>query len=698
MLVLGVQAPAPAMPVATPAPSEFSLKVLHTNDTHAHIEQYDGSTSDCPDDEAAAGECIGGVARRTTAIAQAKAAAPDGNVILIDAGDAFQGTLFFTEYKGDEEAKFMNELGYQVMTVGNHEFDNGPAGLANFLDKVKFPVVSANIDASGEPLLDGKIAPYTVLDVNGEQVGIIGLTTVEAPTNSSPGPTLKFNDYVPALEPVLAELAGQGINKVILLSHIGYEADQQLAAEIDGVDLIVGGHSHTLLSNTDEAASGPYPTVVDSPSGSPVLITQAEAYGKYLGDINVTFDEAGVPVKWEGAPLLLDSTIAEDPAILAEVEELAIPVDKLRTEVIGETTTPLDGSRESCRFAECTMGNLVADAMLLAAKGYDPEVAIFNGGQVRASLEAGEISVGDVIEVLPFANNVATMGLAGADLRAALENGVSRAENPDNEGTGRFPQVANLRYSWDGSKPVGERIMSVEVKNPDGTFSPLDDTRVYEVVANTFMRTGGDGYQVLADKAIDPYDFGPTTAEAAANYIKAFTPVSATLEGRITRVDTPATPAATEAATPAATEAATPAAAATRSRYACGDGSSHACGNRSRHACGDRSGHACGDGSSHTCGDGSSHACGDRSSHACGDRSSHACGDGSSHARSHAGSYTCGSACRVTGQATGDWCGGVCLTAWVNRGRAARSRGCSRPRAAAREKIVGGDRAWGERA
>jgi len=540
---------------------DFTLTILHTNDTHAHIEQYDGSTTTCDDETAAAGECIGGVARRATLIGQLRQAAPGGNAVLLDAGDQFQGTLFYTEYKGDEAVKFMHELGYQAMAVGNHEFDDGPVNLGRFLDQVKFPIVSANIDASAEPALDGKIAPYTILDVNGEPVAVIGLTTIEAPTNSSPGPTVKFTPYITAVEPLIADLSGQGIDKIVLLSHIGYGEDQALAAAVDGIDVIVGGHTHTLLSNTDPAALGPYPTVVKSPNGDPVLIVQAEAYGKYLGNLAVTFDNKGVPVKWAGEPVLLDASIAEDPTILATVAEMAKPVDALRNQVVGSTTTPLDGDRTVCRFAECTMGDLAADAVRWAAQSDKAQVAILNGGSIRSSLDAGDISMGDVIEVLPFNNNVATMGLTGADLRAALENGVSRAESPDNEGTGRFPQVAGLRFSWDASKPAGERIVSVEVQNADGSFGALDPTAVYQVAANTFMRTGGDGYTVLADKAINPYDFGPTLNEAVAQYIGVNSPLTVQLEGRITRVDAGATAAVAPAA--ATTVPATPAAAAT---------------------------------------------------------------------------------------------------------------------------------------
>jgi 5'-nucleotidase/UDP-sugar diphosphatase len=265
-------------------------------------------------------------------------------------------------------------------------------------------VLSANIYASGDSDLAGKILPFTVLDVNGEQVGVIGLTTDTTPFSSSPGDTVAFGEYVAALEPVIAELEAQGINKIVLLSHIGYADDQALAAAIDGIDVIVGGHSHTLLSNTVEGASGPYPTVVDSPSGAPVLIVQAEAYGKYLGNLEVAFDADGVAAAWQGEPILLDASVAEDPDMLARVQALAQPLEELRTTVVGQSEDDLDGSARRCRFGECTMGNLIADAMLWATQNDGTQVAIENGGGIRASLPAGDITMGGVLEVLPFGN------------------------------------------------------------------------------------------------------------------------------------------------------------------------------------------------------------------------------------------------------------------------------------------------------
>jgi len=546
-----------SLPVSAQDDAGFTVTVLHTNDTHSHIEQFDSFSSSCSEEEAAAGECFGGIARRATKLAELRASAT--NPILVDAGDQFQGSLYYTQYRGQEAADYMPMLGYQAMAVGNHEFDDGPANLAKFIDAVGLPVLSANIDASADPDLAGKIAASTVLDVDGEQVGIIGLTTDTTPTSSSPGDTVSFGAYVASLEPVIAELEAQGINKIILLSHIGYADDQTLAAAIDGIDVIVGGHSHTLLSNTAEEASGPYPTVVNAPDGNPVLIVQDGAYGKYLGNLEVTFDADGIASSWQGDPILLDASVAEDADVLAMVAKMAQPLEELRNTVVGESLSVLDGSRESCRFGECTMGNIVTDAMLWATQNDGTQIAVENGGGLRASIEAGDVTMGNVLEVLPFGNTMATFGLKGSDLLLALENGVGRAENPDNEGTGRFAQVSGMRYSWDGSKPAGERIVSAEVRGADGEYSPVDPDAVYQLVTNDFNRRGGDDYAVFNDSAINPYDFGSPLDQALADYIAAHSPVDVQIEGRITRVDS-AAPAAEAAATEEAAAEATPAA------------------------------------------------------------------------------------------------------------------------------------------
>jgi 5'-nucleotidase/UDP-sugar diphosphatase len=519
----------------------YTLTVLHTNDVHAHILQFNSTGGDCSQADAAAGKCFGGVARRATEIAKVRA--EGGNVLLVDAGDEFQGTLFYTKYKGEEAQRFMNEMGYQAMAVGNHEFDDGPGVLGSFVRGAKFPVLSANLDVSQEPELAGLIKPYVVLQIGGEKVGVVGLTTEEVAINSSPGPHVAIEAVEAAAKEAIGELEKAGVNKIVALSHVGFDRDKEVAAAIDGLDVIVGGHTHTYLSNTDPAAEGPYPVVVKSPGGKPVLVVSDAAYGQALGRLDVTFDADGVPTAWQGNPIALDASVPEDAKLLAEAQSLNTPLEALRSQVIGAATVNLVGDRAVCRFEECTMGDLIADAMLWATAKQGTQIAFENGGGVRASIQAGDVSLGNVLEVLPFGNTLATFELSGADVWAALENGVSRAEDPANEGTGRFAQVAGLRYTWNPKLPAGARLVSVEVKNPDGTYGPLDPKATYKVATNDFNRRGGDDYTMFAEKAINPYDFGPTLDKVVADYIAAHSPLAQAVEGRVVK---------SEAAAPAA--------------------------------------------------------------------------------------------------------------------------------------------------
>ncbi|MDL1896286.1 multifunctional 2',3'-cyclic-nucleotide 2'-phosphodiesterase/5'-nucleotidase/3'-nucleotidase [Anaerolineae bacterium CFX7] len=541
LLALGivmVLAAAGTTPTLLAQGGEFDLTIAHTNDTHARLMPITAFNSDCNAQDDAAGKCFGGVARRATALQKIRAEGK--NLLVLDAGDQFQGSLFYYLYKGEEAAKFLNELGFQATTFGNHEFDDGPANVARYIEMLKLPLVSANVDVSAEPTLAGKVKPYAILEAGGEKIGVTGCTTTDTPILSSPGANVKFNAIAASVKAQVAALEKEGINKIVLLCHEGYDPDKALAAAVDGIDVIVGGHSHSYLSSNPpdqdkDKALGPYPTVVKSPNGDPVLIVQAMSYGKYLGRLDVTFDAKGVPTKWEGAPILLDASVTPDPKIAEEVAKLDAPLQELRNKVIGQSSVDLNNVDNECRFGECNIGDLIADAMLDSQQKEGVQVAMLNGGGIRASIPKGDVTLGQVLTVLPFGNTIATFGLKGSDLRAALENGVSRAENPGNEGTGRFPQVAGMTYVWNPQAPVGSRIVSVQIKQPDGTYQALDPNATYKVATLDFTRQGGDGYSVFGEKAIDPYDFGPTLADVVAAYIGVHSPVASAVEGRITQ-------------------------------------------------------------------------------------------------------------------------------------------------------------------
>ena len=332
----------------------------------------------------------------------------------------------------------------------------------------------------------------------------------------------------------VADLKAQGVDKIIALTHIGYAEDQALAAAVDGVDVYVGGHSHSFLETGNDKAAGPYPTVVTTPSGAPALVVQAGSYGTHLGRLDVTFDGAGVATAWTGGPVALGAEVAQDPVVQDKIVQLNVPLAQLRNQPVGEAGVELVGTSDACRFGECNLGNLIADAMLWATRDQGTRIAVQNGGGIRSGIPAGRVTMGQVIEVLPFSNTLATFGISGADLRASLEGGVSRTHDRNASGTGRFPQVAGLRYAFDPARPEGERIQSVEVREPDGSFRPLDPAATYKVATNNFVRAGGDGYGLFA-KAADAYDFGPNLEMVVAEYIKANGPVAPRVEGRITR-------------------------------------------------------------------------------------------------------------------------------------------------------------------
>jgi len=331
---------------------------------------------------------------------------------------------------------------------------------------------------------------------------------------------------------------------IVALSHSGFARDRKVAAAVAGIDVIVGGHTNTLLSNTAPDAEGPYPVVVRSPRDEPVLIVTDFAYGKYLGRLDVTFDERGIATRWEGDPILLDVQVEPDPQMAALIAPYAEELREYAAEPVGSSAVLLDGRESSCRFRECNLGNLIADALLEEGRARGgAELALQNGGGIRSSITAGPVTVGQVLQVLPFGNTVSTFGLRGSDLLAALEHGVSQVEDPDNDGTGRFLQVAGLRYAFDPTAPPGERIRSVEVlESPEPTASgepdwrPLDPDRVYRVVSNNFTRNGGDGFEMLRERAIDPYDQGRVLADVVVDHLRANSPVRAQVEGRIREV------------------------------------------------------------------------------------------------------------------------------------------------------------------
>lgn len=486
------------LPAVTFSSEVDSLTILHTNDTHAHLD---------------------GVARRATLVKQIKKEVGIDNVLLLDAGDVFSGTPYFTIYKGSADVRFMNYIGYDAMTIGNHEFDLGPEVLANFIGKARFPVLCANFDFSKEEPLKDSVKNWVIIEKGNEKYGVFGLTTPETAEISSPGKNIVIRDYMDVAESIVKEMESAGIDKIIALTHIGWDNDVQLAREVEGIDIIVGGHSHTLPN--------PYPMVVADDS-TPTVVVQANEYGNYLGRLDVIFSETGVIQSWKGSLIPVDNKVPEENLCKIKLEDYKKPVTRLMNTAVGESLTDLDGDRNRVRSQETNLGNLIADAMLEKAKIVNATIAIQNGGGIRASIPKGKITLGQIMTVLPFGNYLVTVDVTGQQIIEALENGVSQVKDL----AGRFPQVSGLRFTWDPNAEPGKRIVSVEVKNPDGTYQPIDTSKQYRVVTNNFLAQGGDGYTAL-QKGTNFINLGFVDYEVLREYIVTHSPIDAKVEGRI---------------------------------------------------------------------------------------------------------------------------------------------------------------------
>jgi 5'-nucleotidase len=493
----------------------FSLRILHTNDHHAHLEPVRVDQ-----------QLLGGISQRKTLIDQLRYTNPTPT-LLLDAGDIFQGTLYFNRYLGQADLPFYNHLNYTAVAVGNHEFDQGSQVLANFIKSANFPMLSANLDIADHSPLKALIQPWMIKNIDQEKIGILGLTTPETKTLSSPGEEVQFNDEVMAAQTAVQELTQQGVNKIIALTHLGLSHDLELAQKVNGIDIIIGGHSHTPLGSMP-GANQPYPIVEKTPNGETILVATAWEWGKYLGDLQVQFDNQGHITQWNGSPHAIDASIQPSPQFEMKLQAFKKPLEELRQKVIGQTLVKLEGDRPKIRTQETNLGNLVADAILNKLKPDGVQVAMVNGGGIRASIPSGNITIGQILEVLPFNNTVTRLDLTGEQLKQALEHSVSGVES----GEGAFVHVAGIRLTWNPQQAPGSRITSVKIIGSNGQEKPLDSQAIYRVVTNNFMMKGGDGYQVLT-KGHNQVDTGFLLSDVVTDYIRSQSPLNLKPENRI---------------------------------------------------------------------------------------------------------------------------------------------------------------------
>ncbi|XP_052132686.1 protein 5NUC [Frankliniella occidentalis] len=482
---------------------------------HARYEQTNALSGSCSDKDAQAGHCYGGQARVATIVKQARAADP--NVLVLNAGDMYQGTVYYSVFKSSISAEFINIMKYDAITLGNHEFDDKTVGLVPFIEQLKVPLVVANADFSQQPELNKlNIKKSVVVEKGGVKIGIIGYLTPETAFLSSPE-NVVFLDEVEALKAEAAALKAQGVNIIIGLGHSGYDKDKVIARKVPDIDIVVGGHSHSFLfgkSATDappdsDVPVGLYPTWIEQASGRKVPVVQAYAFTKYMGSLKLKFDANGELTNLEGGPILLNKDVEEDKDTLAEVLKWKSQLDEKVLQPIGRTTVLLDGS--SCRRQECNLGNLIADAFVYSRavnvrseKGWtDAAIALVNGGSIRESIDAssvgGTITLKDVMEVMPFDNLEVLLRIRGTVLLQALEHGVSEYV-PGQAWKGAFLQLSGVHVVYDVSRPAGQRVVSAEVRCESCTipsYAALDPNALYGVIVSGFLAGGGDGFSML---------------------------------------------------------------------------------------------------------------------------------------------------------------------------------------------------------
>ena len=502
----------------------LELTVLHVNDTHSYAAGCDAYGNAIFSEEGS----HGGLSRIAMTVRQAKA--QHDNVLALDAGDQFQGTLYYSVNKWPMLADIDQHMPYDAMTLENHEFDEGCLELSKFIEKLPFPVLAANLaPEKGCPLSKNRIYPSIIRTIRGAKVGIIGLANSESSLSSACDRT-RFKDTLKTLQENISELDKQGVQHIVVLTHLGLPTDKMLARSIEGIDVIVGGHTHNYLGPDSE--EGPYPIVETSPSGHPVLVVTAKRATQYLGKLTVVFNKEGVPVSWSGLPQKLLPGDSTDPAVSALVQKYTDTLDAFRNHVVGYQNINIPDGMDACRQEECLGGMITTDAMLDYARPYGADIALCNGGAIRSGFPQGKITQGDLLSMHPFGNRMVLRQYTGKQILEALEHGASgeKAQGP------RLLQVAGLRYMLDASRPAGSRIVSVELLDESGRYYPLDLKASYGVILPDFLAKGGDRYSMLKNAANLPAP-EPMDRDLLEQYLRKHTPLPTPVSGRVIRLN-----------------------------------------------------------------------------------------------------------------------------------------------------------------
>jgi 2',3'-cyclic-nucleotide 2'-phosphodiesterase (5'-nucleotidase family) len=469
------------------------ITIFHINDLHGRVLSQD------PQDG-----MVGGITKIAYIINQERETG--ANVIFLNAGDSNYGTILTNYYEGIPTVESMNSADLDAMVIGNHEYDFGLEPLIEAWSTSDYPWLGANIIETSTGTNPEYLQQYVLMEVGGIDVAILGFFDFAgiAGARYQEIRSLDFQFSHDFADTLLSELDSES-DLIIAVTHIGYNGDVSLAENTDGIDVIVGGHSHSMLAE---------PEYVDG-----TVIVQAWNHGLVLGRLDITVDDDEV-IAYSGELIPITADIPDDPDVSAALQPYVDEYRPIMNEVVGVTLVDLNADAEALRGQDTNAGNLVADALLWEAG--DADIAIHNSGGFRWKrvFPAGEITRADAHELLPFQNSLIVAEFTGEQIRQELEYCAD----------GGWMQVAGVRFTYDTSLPANERVVEAYVGG-----EPLDDSGVYKVAMGAFIAGGGSGHWPLT-QGQNYNDLGIFLADCLVNYLKEFSPVSPIADGRITAI------------------------------------------------------------------------------------------------------------------------------------------------------------------
>jgi len=467
------------------------LTILYINDYHGHITPFKAHFKD--------EHKVGGMARIATIVKTIREENGKNGIptLFLCAGDVLQGTPMSTLFRGEPDFICLNKMGLNAMVLGNHEFDYGQENLNRLRKLADFPVLGANVVS--KKLKSPIVISYFTRNIKGIHIHFLGLVTDETPITTHPKnvKTLLFLDPLETAKNILEKKEPEGIT--VALTHLGFAVDKKLAKSIDGIDIIIGGHSHTKVDT---------PIVVNN-----TLICQAYEYGEYVGRLDLDIGNGEI-VGYKGELIPVTEEIEEDSVIKEIVTEYQAKLDKKLKEVIGRAVTPLNGEREDIRMKETNLGDLIADVVRETIRA---DICFINAGSIRASINEGAIAVEDILTVLPFGGHLITMKLKGSEMLEIL-NHFTKIE----PGSGGFLQISGMTIE----------IKNGKIKTLSIAGKQIDVNRVYTVATNDFLAAGGDGYETFK-KGSGYIDTGLVISDILIDYIKTNKEIDAREDGRL---------------------------------------------------------------------------------------------------------------------------------------------------------------------